>query len=326
MFWRFGGYANVSTIDTLLDKSDTTLEELLDDSDLLDELRQHSAKLIEYLRGERVLKKLLDYIIAPSPRAAPAASSAALLEHGSQGQSQQASETPGEGGPEAAGSEAGTMEAGLSHDERERREKNRLRYANIACEIIVSETRSITDTLMENPQYLRDFWRFLERESPLDPYAATNFTRVNEMLLDKKTEEMVAFMTSTDNVVAKLLRHVDCPVIMDLLLKIVSLENIPGGQGIVDVWHAQNASIPQVYILCSSAAHTDSSANLVASLAESHSRSLIISIVRLSIHCTNGSRRLSQGGHYYLGQCLSGRLDLYWSEFADQATRLRGLH
>jgi len=30
MFWRFGGYANISTIDTILDKPEFTLEELLD--------------------------------------------------------------------------------------------------------------------------------------------------------------------------------------------------------------------------------------------------------------------------------------------------------
>jgi len=46
MFWRFGGYASISSIDTILDKSDVTLEELLDESDLIQELKQHNSKLI----------------------------------------------------------------------------------------------------------------------------------------------------------------------------------------------------------------------------------------------------------------------------------------
>ena len=46
MFWRFGGYANISTIDTLLDKPDVTLEELLDESDLIQELNLSAAKTI----------------------------------------------------------------------------------------------------------------------------------------------------------------------------------------------------------------------------------------------------------------------------------------
>ena len=59
MFWRFGGYANVSTIDTLLDKPEVTLEELLDESDLIQELKQHNTKLIEYLREDKILERLL---------------------------------------------------------------------------------------------------------------------------------------------------------------------------------------------------------------------------------------------------------------------------
>src|SRR3954453_7942271 len=74
MFWRFGGYANISTIDTILDKPDVTLEELLDESDLIQELKQHNTKLIEYLREDKVLERLLEYVIAPKPEPAALAS------------------------------------------------------------------------------------------------------------------------------------------------------------------------------------------------------------------------------------------------------------
>jgi SIT4-associating protein SAP185/190 len=65
MFWRFGGYASISAIDNLLEKSDVTLEELLDESDLIQELKQHNTKLIEYLREDKILERLLEYVIAP---------------------------------------------------------------------------------------------------------------------------------------------------------------------------------------------------------------------------------------------------------------------
>jgi hypothetical protein len=64
MFWRFGGYASISTLDTKLDKPDVTLKELLDESDLIQELEQHNTKLIEYLRDENVLRRLLQYVVA----------------------------------------------------------------------------------------------------------------------------------------------------------------------------------------------------------------------------------------------------------------------
>jgi SIT4-associating protein SAP185/190 len=64
MFWRFGGYAQLSSLDNILDKPDVTVEELLDESDLIQELKQQNSKLIEYLRDENVLERLLRYVIA----------------------------------------------------------------------------------------------------------------------------------------------------------------------------------------------------------------------------------------------------------------------
>ena len=68
MFWRFGGYAQLSSLDSILDKPDVTVEELLDESDLIQELKQQNSKLIEYLRDENVLERLLRYVIAARPK------------------------------------------------------------------------------------------------------------------------------------------------------------------------------------------------------------------------------------------------------------------
>jgi len=45
MFWRFG--FNSSTLDTLLDKEDVTLEEVLEEEDLLQEAKSMNSKLVE---------------------------------------------------------------------------------------------------------------------------------------------------------------------------------------------------------------------------------------------------------------------------------------
>ena len=71
MFWRFGGYASISTLDSILDKPDVTVEELLDESDLIQELKQQNSKLVEFLRDEPVLKKLLDYVTAEEEAEVP---------------------------------------------------------------------------------------------------------------------------------------------------------------------------------------------------------------------------------------------------------------
>lgn len=233
MFWRFGGYASISTIDTLLEKPDTTLEELLDDADLLQELKQHNAKLIEYLREDHVLHRLLRYVVASSsPEPAGGGTG-----HGGPGSPEPGSTSRSEGDSPFARTAPASE---LTDEERQKEERTRHKYATTACEILSSETRSITDTIMEHHDYLREFWRCLESDLPLDPMVAGFFAKVNECLLDRKTEEMLAFIKTMEDVVWHMLRHVDCPVVMDLLLKIISLEGAEGGQGIVDWLHTRN--------------------------------------------------------------------------------------
>ncbi|OQU97800.1 hypothetical protein CLAIMM_03685 [Cladophialophora immunda] len=220
MFWRFGGYSNISSIDTLLEKPNVKLEDLLEESDLIQELKSHHTKLIEYLRDESNLHALLNYVVAPGPK------------------------------PESDENEEDEKGKGLAMDnedepqpldeEQEKVEKKRLKYAFVACEILSCETWSITESLMANTPYLTEFWDFLRRPAPLDPLQAGYFTKVNETLLEKKTEEMLDFFKSLPGIVAAILQHVDCPMVMDLLLKIISLEKSDGGMGIVDWLHGQD--------------------------------------------------------------------------------------
>ncbi|EPS42755.1 hypothetical protein H072_3276 [Dactylellina haptotyla CBS 200.50] len=266
MFWRFGGYANISTIDTILDKPDVTLETLLDEPDLIQELKQHNTKLIEFIREDAVIRKLLEYVIAPKPplptviglpgdaKALPLTpeSVSSTTDEGEEKDAE--GEKPAETEDEKAGSpppappaEAEEEEAGspkeeqapeappsLTDAEREKAEKTRLKYSYVSCEVLSSETWSICEALMDNLENLRMFWKFLERPAPLDPLQAGYFTKVNETLFDKKTGEMMDFFKSIENIVPMMLKHIDTPLIMDLILKIISMEKSDGGNGIVD--------------------------------------------------------------------------------------------
>lgn len=213
MFWRFGSYTNISTIETLLDKPDVTLEELLDESDLLQELKQHNTKLIEFLRDENVLRRMLEYVIDPQ----------AIYNHDGGG-----GDDPDE--PNFGGS-FGRSQVQFQSP----RETDEARRSRLSCEILSSGTWSLSEALMENMDHMRMFWSFLDRDAPLDPVQAAYFTKVNETLLDKKTDEMILFFVSLENIVPTMLKHVECPMIMDLLLKIISMEKAENGSGIVDV-------------------------------------------------------------------------------------------
>ena len=60
--WRFG-VAPVSTLTTLLEKPDITVEDVLNEPDLLQECKSNNHKLVAYLQQPEVLQRLLDYVI-----------------------------------------------------------------------------------------------------------------------------------------------------------------------------------------------------------------------------------------------------------------------
>ncbi|KAK7421484.1 sporulation-induced protein [Neonectria punicea] len=245
MFWRFGGFANISTIDTILDKPDFTLEELLDESDLIQELKQHNTKLIEYLREDKVLKSLLEYVVAPKLEAPKVSVPPA-------GQDDTAAAAASTEDDDAKAKNrllpfsrprASSRATDPGLDEEEETEKKRNRYAFVACEVLSSDTWSIYEALAENRQLIRDFWKFLSRPAPLDPLQASYFTKVNESLFEKKTEDMMELLMSLPDAVPDLLRHVECPMVMDLLLKVIALDRSDGGQGVVE-WLYSKDIIP----------------------------------------------------------------------------------
>ncbi|KAH7093152.1 extragenic suppressor of kinetochore protein 1 [Paraphoma chrysanthemicola] len=238
MFWRFGGYAQLSSLDSILDKPDVTVEELLDESDLIQELKQQNSKLIEYLRDENVLERLLRYVIATKQAASPDEDTGP--ESAGEGASNRASFFG-----KVAGRARSSSTAKSEDGEETKEERQRMKYAYVSCEILSSEVWSISEAVLENQDTLRQFWAYIKQPAPLDPVQAGYFTKVNESLLDRKMEEMLDFFRSLDNVVPDMLQHVDCPVIMDLLLKIISLEKNEGGQGIVD-WLQQQNLIPHL--------------------------------------------------------------------------------
>lgn len=221
MFWKFSNYANVSTIDTLLDKPDVTLEELLAETDLIQELKHHNNKLIDFLRDEENLQKMLDYVVAvPLPK--------------------QPTSNIAESGDSPSSSKSNSLFGGSflgrgQEEEGEKDDTKRQKYALVCCEVLSSDTWSLSEALIESSTLLPSFWRFLSRDPPLSPLQATYFTKVNEVLLEKRTGDMIRFFKSIPDVVPKMLQHVDCPMIMDLLLKIISVEKVEGGAGIVDV-------------------------------------------------------------------------------------------
>ncbi|KAG0322504.1 hypothetical protein BGZ99_003328 [Dissophora globulifera] len=135
-------------------------------------------------------------------------------------------------------------------------DRARFKYPFIACEVIACEVWAIFESALSNIDMLVTFWEFLDRPPPLNPVQASYFTKVIGVFLMKKTQEMLRFIKSQPEVVPKLLLHMSTSSIMDLLLKIISMEESPEGKGTVQV-HSVASQVLLDIIAISQSSHPE---------------------------------------------------------------------
>ncbi|KAG7963304.1 hypothetical protein I3843_09G111800 [Carya illinoinensis] len=63
MFWRMAGLSTTSPVETILDKENFTLEELLDEDEIIQECKALNGRLINFLRERVQVEQLIRYIV-----------------------------------------------------------------------------------------------------------------------------------------------------------------------------------------------------------------------------------------------------------------------
>ncbi|KAJ9140864.1 hypothetical protein P3X46_031458 [Hevea brasiliensis] len=67
MFWRMAGLSTASPVETILDKENFTLEELLDEDEIIQECKALNGRLINFLREKSQVEQLIRYIVEEAP-------------------------------------------------------------------------------------------------------------------------------------------------------------------------------------------------------------------------------------------------------------------
>ncbi|XP_022721294.1 serine/threonine-protein phosphatase 6 regulatory subunit 2-like isoform X2 [Durio zibethinus] len=67
MFWRMSGLSTASPVETILDKENFTLEELLDEDEIIQECKALDGRLINFLREKAQVELLIQYIVVEPP-------------------------------------------------------------------------------------------------------------------------------------------------------------------------------------------------------------------------------------------------------------------
>ncbi|KAK9155173.1 hypothetical protein Sjap_002653 [Stephania japonica] len=67
MFWHIAGLSSASPVDTILDKDNFTLEDLLDEDEIIQECKALNGRLINFLRERVQVEQLLRFIVEEAP-------------------------------------------------------------------------------------------------------------------------------------------------------------------------------------------------------------------------------------------------------------------
>ncbi|XP_075461553.1 serine/threonine-protein phosphatase 6 regulatory subunit 1 isoform X2 [Ascaphus truei] len=176
MFWKFDLHTS-SHVDTLLERENVTLFELLEEEDVLQECKVVNRKLVEFLVQPQHMEELVTCI---------------------------------------------TQEPLSDTDE-----KLRYKYPSVSCEILTADVSQINDALGEDESLLKRLYGFLQNNENLNPLLASFFSKVMGILINRKTEQIVAFLRKKDDFVSLLLQHIGTSAIMDLLLRLLTCVEQP---------------------------------------------------------------------------------------------------
>ncbi|ORX53291.1 SAPS-domain-containing protein [Piromyces finnis] len=124
-------------------------------------------------------------------------------------------------------------------------ELKKLKYSYLSCEILSCDIWPILDAIMENTDALVDFWKFVDRDEPLEIFQASYFCKVNLVLLQYKLPEMLQFIRGHPDILSKILKHISSSPIAEILLKLISISDREEANGIIE-WLQQEKVIPNL--------------------------------------------------------------------------------
>ncbi|KAJ7080423.1 SIT4 phosphatase-associated protein-domain-containing protein [Mycena belliarum] len=124
-------------------------------------------------------------------------------------------------------------------------ERGQFKYPYVATEVLCSEIWSVVETCVNShTELLIPFWETVLERSPEEMKTqiamAAHFAKINAVFLSKKPAEMLAFIRAQPSIVERLLRHIETPSFVDLLVRIIQLDEQPGGAGVLEWLSAEN--------------------------------------------------------------------------------------
>lgn len=234
-FWNIGGFHTVSAVERILEKENHTLRDVLGADDLISEVLAPNTKLIDYLRKPEIILELAQIVVNGPPK--------------KEAESPQPSELAKSPDNSESDSDRTDDENSDSEDDDPDATQDEIDLPRLATEILSVDVWCLMDSLLQNTEAMDLLWSILDepladnlsgRALNTEKVRLTNFTKIMENVLEKRTEQTLAYIKGVDKLASCFLNHVDNPPLVDLLLKIIATDVPDQPTGIIDLLYQQN--------------------------------------------------------------------------------------
>ncbi|KAL9937035.1 hypothetical protein V8E36_004270 [Tilletia maclaganii] len=251
MFWRIG-FSTTSSLDTLLEKANVTVEEVLDDADLLQECKSQNSKLVEYLQQPRIVQRLLEHVVGMAEVEG---------DGGSEWEEKVRFKYPYMASEVLASDIWAILDIILAHqDDLLKPFWNSVLSANPAHAepplthfthpLLNGETQKAEEGGGSASASASKKTINAQENGPGRSVLAGYWAKVNGVFLEKKPLEMLAFIRSLPRSVERFVAHLETPAVVDLLYRMIQLEEATPEAGTIE-WLADNGLVEKLVDLLS---------------------------------------------------------------------------
>lgn len=198
-------------MDAILDKDDYTLEDLMEEDELIQECKALNARLTSFLKQNETVEKLVcvNHCLTVGFLLTAFLKMVCLL-------------------PRVFALQYYQVNYLVEDPPAEADARRRFKYPFVACEIFCCEVEGIYNTLLESNDLMEKLFSILHQERPLNSMLAGYFARVMGSLLLRRCTEVMEYIEQHAELLAALVHHIDTTSIAEVLARLVGADDPRG--------------------------------------------------------------------------------------------------
>lgn len=226
----------------------SAFEAVLKDGELLPELKKGNDRLLQWLCKPEVINRMFGWVFENGEIPQPG-----VIEPSSDNQvDDKDSDSNTEEDPSKEDTESSNNAPVISNsfldgitlpsDNHDDSATDRRKLAFVSLEVLSFESPRLQEAILRQPEGgLKRLWDvvYLPANTPIPAHMSVAFGRIFTSLISRRTRQALLFLYEQERVVESMITHLDDNLVLDILLKVLCMEEMAEGQGVSEWLHDQ---------------------------------------------------------------------------------------